>query len=101
MLLDDGAWPDQTTPRLQVGDVTVTEGNTGAVAAVFTVTPSVASSQKITVAYATANGSATAGSDYQTGSGTLTFAPGETSKTISVPVIGDASSNRTRVSSST
>jgi hypothetical protein len=68
VLLDDGAWPDQTTPRLQVGDVTVTEGTAGAVAAVFTVALSAASSQTITVAYAIANGNANAGSDYQTGS---------------------------------
>jgi hypothetical protein len=43
----------------------------------------------VPVAYATGTGSATAGSDYQTTSGTLIFAPGETSTTITVPVIGD------------
>jgi len=43
----------------------------------------------VTVNYATADGTATAGSDYQSMSGTLTFAPGETSKTITVQVIGD------------
>jgi hypothetical protein len=48
-----------------------------------------ASPQTITVAYATANGTATAGSDYQAASGCLTFAPGETSKTITVQVVGD------------
>ena len=45
--------------------MTVTEGNTGTVAATFTVTLSAASTEPITVAYATANGTATAGSDYQ------------------------------------
>src|SRR5581483_5828907 len=55
----------------------------------FTVTLSAASTQAITVAYTTGNDTATAGSDYQTTSGTLTFAPGETSKPITVPVIGD------------
>ena len=51
--------------RLRIGDVTVTEGNTGTVAATFTVTLSAASTQPVTVAYATGNGTATAGSDYQ------------------------------------
>ena len=74
---------------LRIGDVTVTEGNTGTVAATFTVTLSAASTETITVAYATGNGTATAGSDYQAASGTLTFAPGETSKTITVLVNGD------------
>jgi hypothetical protein len=39
--------------------------------------------------YATANGNAIAGSDYTATSGTLTFAPGETSKTITIPIIND------------
>ncbi|HBL61393.1 MAG TPA: calcium-binding protein, partial [Cyanobacteria bacterium UBA8803] len=42
-----------------------------------------------TVNFATANGTATAGSDYTAVSGTLTFAAGETSKTITVPIVGD------------
>src|SRR5262249_1448747 len=55
----------------------------------FTVTLSVPSDQPVTVAYATANGTASAGSDYQAATNTLTFAPGETSKTITVLVNGD------------
>ena len=62
-----------------IGDVTVTEGNTGTRAATFTVTLSAASGQPVTVAYATANGTATAGSDYQAASGTLTIPAGQTS----------------------
>lgn len=42
-----------------------------------------------TVNFATTNGTATSGSDYTSASGTLTFAPGETSKTITVPILGD------------
>jgi len=57
--------------------------------ATFTVTLSAASSQTITVAYATANNTATAGNDFQAASGTLTFAPGETNMTVTVLVNGD------------
>ena len=56
----------------------------------FAVTLSRASSATVAVAYATADGSATAGSDYTARSGTLTFDPGETAKTVSVPVLDDA-----------
>ena len=75
-------------PTLSINDVTVTEGNTGSVNAVFTVTLSAASTQQVTVDYATANGTATAGIDYTATSGTLTFAAGQTSRTITVPVLG-------------
>jgi hypothetical protein len=65
------------------------EGNTGTALAVFTVTLSAPSAQPVTVQYATANGTATAGSDYQAGSGTLTIRAGQTTGTITVPVNGD------------
>src|ERR1043166_1870383 len=48
------------------------------------------SSQTITVDYATADGTAVAGSDYTSTSGTLTFAPGETSKSFTVSVTDDS-----------
>ncbi len=76
-------------PVLSIGNATVTEGNTGTTNAVFTVSLSTASSQTVTVRYATANGTATAGSDYTAVSGTLTFAPGQLTRTIAVPVLGD------------
>jgi YVTN family beta-propeller protein len=76
-------------PSISINDVTVTEGNSGTVNAVFTVSLSGASGQTVTVNYATANGSATAGSDYIATNGTLTFLPDETSKTIIVVVNGD------------
>jgi len=47
-------------------------------------------SQAVSVAYATANGTATAGQHYTATSGTLTIAAGTTSGTISVPVLNDA-----------
>ena len=74
---------------LSINNVTVTEGNTGTTLAVFTVTLTPASSQTVTVNYATADQSAQAGTDYTSTQGTLTFAPGETTKTITVPVFGD------------
>lgn len=76
-------------PRVTIGDVTVTEGNTGTRTATFTVTLSTASSQAVNVNYLTANGTATVGIDYATLSGTLAFASGETTKTISVVIYGD------------
>jgi hypothetical protein len=91
VLLNDGTWspPPPPPPALRIGDATVREGNTGAVATTFTVSLSAASTQTVTVAYATANGTATAGSDYRAASGTLAFAPGETSRTVTVLVNGD------------
>ena len=49
-----------------------------------------ASGQTVTVDYATANDSATAGFDYQAAAGTLTFAAGQTTKTVTVLVNGDS-----------
>ena len=62
----------------------------GAGTAVITVTLSAASGETVTVGYATANDTATAGSDYTAASGTLTFAPDQTSQTFSVPITQDA-----------
>jgi hypothetical protein len=89
VLLNDGVWPAADAPSIKVNDATVTEGNSGTTAATFTVSLSSASVQTVTIHYATAAGSATAGSDFQAASGTLTFAPGATSRTITVLVNGD------------
>ena len=75
---------------LQINNVSRAEGNSGATNFVFTVTLSPASAQTVTVHYATANGSAKAGSDYTAKSKTLTFTPGQTSQTFAVAVKGDA-----------
>jgi Calx-beta domain/FG-GAP-like repeat/FG-GAP repeat len=88
VLMNAGNWVAQPA-SLKINDVAVTEGNTGTRAATFTVTLSAASTQTIAVAYVTGNGTATADSDYISTSGTLTFAPGQTSKTITVLVKGD------------
>jgi PKD repeat protein len=76
-------------PTLTIDDLTVTEGDTGTTTATFTLTLSAPSTQPITVAYSTANGTAIAGSDYTATSGTLTFTPGQTSQTISIAILGD------------
>ncbi|MBL8152514.1 MAG: hypothetical protein JNN15_21575, partial [Blastocatellia bacterium] len=81
---------DDPIPSLSINNATVTEGNSGTVNAVFTVSISNPSFQPVTVMFATANGTATAGSDYTATTGTLTFPANSTaSQTISVPVIGD------------
>jgi hypothetical protein len=83
---DDAAPP---TPTFSINDVNITEGNNGAVSATFNVTLTPASNQTVTVDFATVNGTATAGSDYQSASGTLTFNPGDTTKQIGITVNGD------------
>ncbi len=80
---------DDAPPSISTSNVSVTEGNSGTVNAVVTVTLSAASGQTVTVNYATADGSATAPSDYTAASGSLTFAPGQTSRTITILVNGD------------
>ena len=74
---------------ISIGDVTVTEGDTGTTTASFTVTLSESSPDTVTVDYATADGSAAAPGDYAATSGTLTFLPDETTQTVSVDVNGD------------
>ena len=76
-------------PSLSIGPVSVTEGQSGTTVATFTATLSPTSAQTVTVNYSTANGTATAGSDYVAKSGTLTFAPGVSTRPISVTVNGD------------
>jgi len=67
----------------------VTEGNSGTKLMTMTATLSAAASGTVSVGYATTNGEALAGSDYTATSGTLSFAAGETSKTFTVPILGD------------
>ena len=79
-----------TPPALSVADATTAEPDAGQSATLdFVVTMNGAISA-VSVDYATSDGTATAGADYTAASGTLTFAAGETSKTVSVPVLNDA-----------
>ncbi|WP_420636883.1 Calx-beta domain-containing protein [Candidatus Palauibacter sp.] len=73
--------------QLSVADAEATEEDDTAMEFVVTLNP--AASDTVTVDYATADGTATAGSDYTATSGTLTFAAGDTTKTISVPITDD------------
>src|SRR5262249_19644644 len=76
---------------LRISDVSKTEGRRGTTWFTFVVTLSAPASVPVTANFATADGTARVSDrDYVAASGTLTFAPGETSKTISIAVLGDA-----------
>jgi Calx-beta domain len=75
--------------RISINDVTMAEGDAGQSAFQFTVSLDAAQSAPVTVDFATADGTASAPRDYAASSGTLTFAPGETAKTVTVQVNGD------------
>lgn len=78
---------DDAAPSLSIADAASSDES--AVSTSLTVSLSAASAKTITVDYATSDGTATAGSDYTATSGTLTFAAGDTSKTIDVAVLAD------------
>ena len=77
---------DDSAPTLSIDDVTVAEG---AGTASFTVTRSGATGDTTTVDYATAGGTATSDIDFTAASGTLSFAPGVTTQTITVSITDD------------
>jgi CSLREA domain-containing protein len=76
-------------PSLSINDVSLGEGDNGTKTMNFTVTLSAASSLTVTVDFATADGTATAPSDYVAANGALTFNPGNLTKSISVTINGD------------
>jgi Calx-beta domain/Carboxypeptidase regulatory-like domain len=80
---------DDPAPVISINNSSVTEGNTGTTNLTFTASLSAASGLPVSVAYATSDATATAGSDYTAASGTLTFSPGVTSRTVSVSINGD------------
>ncbi|HEY0072493.1 MAG TPA: Calx-beta domain-containing protein, partial [Abditibacteriaceae bacterium] len=80
---------DDAGPSLSINDATVTEGNSGTTNATFTVTLSAASAQTVTVNAIPTNGTARAPGDYASGGTTLSFSPGQLTKTVTVPVQGD------------
>ncbi len=81
---------DAQVPNLSIDDVNVNEGDVGDQnTAVFTVTLSDSSALEVTVDYATTQGTATAGTDYVSTSGVLTFPAGVTTQSITVTIVGD------------
>jgi hypothetical protein len=86
---DDVAAP----PSLSIGDVTISEGNSGTQLATFTVTLSAAQAVNVYFDATSANGTATAGSDYVAKPRTThRLLPGETSKTFTITINGDTTS---------
>ena len=76
-------------PGISISEASVLEGNVGPASMIFAVTLSARSAQTISVDYATADDTATAGSDYLGTHGVLSFPPGTTNGTITVTVMGD------------
>ena len=89
-LLLDTPWSAhaQDVPTLQVEDVSASEG-AGALEFTVSLAGGATSTQAVTVAYATSDGTATAGSDYAAASSTLTIQRGDSSGVISVPITDD------------
>jgi hypothetical protein len=83
---------DDPAPPITISDAVIVEGNDGTSSAVFTVALATESGKPEMVRYATADGTAVAGSDYTAVTGELTFEAGAISKTITVPVIADRTS---------
>jgi urease beta subunit len=80
---------DDAVPSLSINNVSHAEGNSDTTSLTFTVTLSAASGLSVSVDFATADVSAVAPGDYQSQTGSLTFNPGQTTKTITVLVNAD------------
>jgi hypothetical protein len=80
---------DDSPPRVSVSGATVEEGDAGDVTARFSVALSSPSARPVSVKWATADGTATAGQDYEADGDTLSFPPGDVSQAVRVTVAGD------------
>ena len=76
-------------PTLTIAGATIAEGQAGSSSALVTISLSGPAVNAVTVSWATANGTATAGSDYTAASGSVSFAPYDSAKTVSVSILGD------------
>lgn len=85
---DIGAFELQP-PSFSINDLSISEGNSGTKTLTFTVTRSGNTSASASVSYATQNGTATAPADYTATNGTLSFAAGQSTKTVNVLIKGD------------
>ena len=83
------AYTEPAPPQIVISDATVIEGNAGTTTVQLDVSLSVPSSNLVTVDFSTANGSANSATDFTSTAGTLSFAPRETKKTITIEVHGD------------
>jgi CSLREA domain-containing protein len=86
---DIGAFELHPPLQVRISNARVTEGNSGTKNMNFTLSLSAPSFETVSVSFFTANGTASAPSDYVAASGGRTFVPGQTAKTISVAVKGD------------
>ena len=82
-------------PNVTLGSLQIVEGDTGTKAANVAVTLTGRTARTVTVRVVTADGTALAGTDYQAVDTTVTFAPGERTKTVAVPVVGDVDDETT------
>lgn len=83
-----GGGTTSTPGTVSIADASAVQPTSGTVNMAFSVTLAQAVTGTVTINYATADGNARAGVDYQATSGTLTFSPGQTTKTITVAVLG-------------
>ena len=81
--------PSDVLPTISILDANIVEGASGTKLMVFTVSLSAAATGNVSVGFDTRDGTAIGGQDFLAQSGTLTFTPGQTSKTISIAVQGD------------
>ncbi len=93
-LLNDGVGTgriidNEANVTVSISDVSVFEGNSGTTSAVFTVRASAPHEKFIQVAYATANGTASAPGDYVAATANVLFLQGEMEKTVAITVNGD------------
>lgn len=76
-------------PRVSVGDILALKGNAGVNDGTVTISLCLPSPDSVTVEYSTEDGTAIAGTDYVTSTGTVTFDPGITAQSIAIPIIGN------------
>ncbi|PTB85492.1 hypothetical protein C9927_00970 [Pseudidiomarina aestuarii] len=93
----DGGGSGSTPPTATASNVTVNEGNPNQVIeAAITVSLSTTANASVSFDYATADASGLAGTDYEDTSGTVTFTAGQSSQTITIPIISNAVFNDDR-----
>ncbi len=88
-IIDNDFWAPAPLSKISINDAAVKEGNWGTKTMTFTVSLNHPSTKAVTVKYATVNGFATSPKDFTAKSGTVTFAPGEKSKTVTITIKGD------------